>query len=169
MTTRMSVLSAAAAAAFILTGCATDSEQAKTDKPKWPQPEAASVWSYIESHDYRENWSFWPGKGELYKGQEPHGALLTTYVNDLAKDALTNKADKMPRGSVIVKENYGPDKKLAATTVMYKAEKGYNPDHNDWFFMKRLADGSVEASGRVDSCQACHSSSQRDYLMTPLP
>lgn len=168
MTAAKPILTAAAIALFSLTGCATESEMDKSDQPKWPKPEAASVWSYIESHDYRENWGYWPGKGALYKGQEPHGALLTTYVNDLAKDALTNKADKMPHGSVIVKENYGPDKKLAAITVMYKAEDGYNPEHNDWFFMKRLADGTVEASGRVDSCQSCHRSSKRDYLMTPL-
>lgn len=159
----------AAAAVFIgFAGCVADTGADTTGKPKWPKPEAASVWSYVESHDYRENWSYWPGKSELYQGQEPHGALLTTYVNDLAKDALTDRADKMPRGAVIVKENYGPDKQLGAITVMYKAEQGYNPEHNDWFWMKRLPDGTVEAAGRVDSCQACHGSSQRDYLMTPL-
>lgn len=157
------------AAAIALTGCATDTQMDTSAKPKWPEPEAASLWSYMQSHDYRKNWSYWPGKGELYKGQEPHGALLTTYVNDLAKDALTNRSDEMPRGAVIVKENYGPDKELAAITVMYKAEEGYNPGHNNWFWMKRLRDGTVEASGRVDSCQSCHASSERDYLMTPLP
>jgi len=167
--TRVIALAAAAATA-LLTGCATEAEKQNTAQtPKWPDAEAASVWSYIESHDYRKDWSFWPGKGELYQGQEPHGALLTTYVNELANDALTSGADKMPRGATIVKENYSPDKELAAVTVMYKAEQGYNPDHNDWFWMKRLADGTVEASGRVDSCQACHRSSERDYLMTPLP
>jgi len=158
-----------AAGALVLTGCATETEKAESDKPKWPETQASSVWSYIETHDYQENWSFWPGKGELYKGQEPHGALLTTYLNGPARDALTKRADEMPRGAVIVKENYAPDKGLAAVTVMYKAEEGYNPDHNDWFWMKRLADGTVEASGRVDSCQSCHSASEKDYLMTPLP
>lgn len=162
---------AMAAVAFVAAsaGCTTETQTEASDKQKWPKPEAASVWSYIESHDYRANWSFWPGKGELYEGQEPHGALLTTYVNDLARDALTNEAREMPRGAVIVKENYGPDRTLAAITVMYKAGDGYNTEYNNWFWMKRLADGTVEASGRVDSCQACHGSSRRDYLMTPLP
>lgn len=134
-----------------------------------PQPEAQAVWSHLQAVSYSENWSYWPGTDERYEGTEPHGALLTTYVNPLAEDALTSRAAEMPTGSIIVKENYSPQQELAAVTVMYKADDGYNPDHGDWFWLKRLADGTVEASGKVDSCQACHQASQHDYLLTPLP
>ncbi len=36
--------------------------------------------------------------GEYYTGNEPHGMLLTTYLNDLALDALTNAAGEMHVG-----------------------------------------------------------------------
>ena len=42
----------------------------------------------------------------------------------------------MPSGAIIVKENYTPAGELAATTVMYK-KSGYNPDHNDWFWINQ--------------------------------
>ena len=92
--------------------------------------------------------------------------LLTTYVNELALDALTNKAGTMRAGAIVVKENYMPDSMLAAITIMYKVD-GYNTDVGDWFFVKRLADGTVEAQGRVGGCQGCHAQrADNDYLFT---
>lgn len=133
-----------------------------------PEPKAKAVWDYLQQQNYPENWAYWPGTEAFYEGTEPHGALLTTYVNAVAGEALVDKPSSMPAGSMIVKENYSPDKELAAVTVMYKAE-GYNPEHNDWFWLKRLPDGRVEASGKVESCQGCHQTSETDYLMTELP
>jgi hypothetical protein len=62
----------------------------------------------------------------------------------------------MPAGAMIVKENYGPDKKtLMAVTPMYKV-KGYNPDAGDWFWAKYGPDGADMASGKVQGCIDCH-------------
>jgi len=133
-----------------------------------PAPEADAVWKYLSEAEYQRNWSHWPGKEPLYEGAEPHGVLLATYVNPVAQEALEGGKGELPEGSIIVKENYTPQEELAAVTVMFKST-GYNPDHNNWFWLKRLANGTVEASGRVDSCQACHMASKRDYLMTAIP
>ena len=65
--------------------------------------------------------------------------LLTTYLNPAA---LTGKAGRMPNDAFIVKENYTAEGEFAANTVMYNKE-GYNPHHNDWFWLKVLADGTV--------------------------
>ena len=131
-----------------------------------PDTTAQALWAHMEEAGYTENWTLWPDKGALYMGTEPHGMLLTTYLNDLALDAVTNKAGAMSAGAIVVKENYMPDSTLAAITIMYKSE-GYNPDANDWFFVKRLADGTVEASGRVGMCQGCHAQvADNDYLFT---
>ena len=47
---------------------------------------------------------------------------------------------------------------------MYKVE-GYNPEHNDWFWLKVLADGTVDCDGRVEGCQECHSAlKSNDYV-----
>lgn len=143
-------------------------EQAETDEPAAMMPDttAAAVWAHLQEANYQQNWQLWPGKGRLYTGGEPHGMLLTTYVNTSAHDAATTRAGSMPVGAIVVKENYMPDSTLAAVTVMYKTQ-GYNPDHNDWFFIKRLADGTVEASGRVQGCQDCHMARRdNDYILT---
>lgn len=141
-----------------------------------PDTTGASVWQYLEASDYRDTWSAWPGKGMLYEGQEPHGMLLTTYLNRTAMQGLENKDGVMPYGAVVVKENYLPDTTLAAITVMFKVED-FNPRHNDWFFSKhqptgevqRDPDGLITLEGRVPACESCHAvQSANDYLYTGL-
>ena len=138
-----------------------------------PAPAGKDLWNYLTKVDYRESFSLWPGRGKLYKGTEPHGMLLTTYVNKTALEAIQEKKGTMPAGAIVVKENYKPDKKLAAITVMYKVAD-YNPDHNDWFFTKHLPDGTLDKmpngmamEGKLPGCQGCHSARRdNDYLFT---
>lgn len=133
---------------------------------KVPPTEAKAFWEYITKTSPFTGWEMWPGKGKLYQGTEPHGSLLTTYVNKTAYDAITSKAGMLPPGSIVVKENFMPDKTLAAITVMYKVE-GYNPEAGDWFWAKYLPDGKVEASEKVGMCIGCHGSMKaNDYIMT---
>lgn len=162
----------AAIATVLLAACGGEEREQPVEEAvqqvALPDTTADAVWSYLESADYAANWDMWPGKERFYAGTEPHGMLLTTYVNSAANDALANWTQSMPEGAIIVKENYMPDSTLAAVTVMYKSP-GYNPEHNDWWFLKRLADGTVEASGRVEGCQNCHGGAKaNDYIMTPI-
>jgi hypothetical protein len=130
-----------------------------------PKPEAAELYTYIANQNPYTKWQMWPGKGKLYKGTEPHGALLTTYVNEFAHRSASQKT-RMPDGAMIVKENYTADGKLSALSVMYKV-KGYNPDKGDWFWGQYDPDGSVKAAGRIDSCIACHEKRKdNDYIFT---
>lgn len=139
-----------------------------------PDTTGAAMWAHMQEADYRENWELWPGLGEFYQGNEPHGMLLTTYVNDVAKRALDAGSVLMPEGAVVIKENYMPNRDLAAITVMYK-RSGYNAEHNDWFFTKFLPDGSLDTmpngmamEGRLPGCQNCHMGRQSfDYLYSP--
>jgi hypothetical protein len=129
---------------------------------------AAALWSHLQDERYRENWTMWPGKGQLYTGTEPHGMLLTTYANDVAYDALLNgQAASLPAGSIIVKENYMPDSTFAAATVMYKVP-GYNPEHQDWLFAKYDPQGAPEDFGRAAMCQACHQQAASGYVYTAV-
>ena len=138
-----------------------------SDGPELPATTSASVLAYLEEVDYQNNddWKLWPGVGEKYQGSDPHGMLLTTYLSPSAFEAVEEDAAVMPDGAIIVKENYTPEGNLAANTVMYK-KSGYNPDHNDWFWLKVLADGTVEKEGQVEGCQMCHGDS-RDYVWGP--
>lgn len=123
---------------------------------KLPPPDAHSLWSYMtQTHPYQK-WSYWPGHEGIYPGKSPHGKYLKLYVNDIAlKAARSHKP--MPDGAIIVKENYGKDKKtLMAITPMYRV-KGYNPSAGDWFWVKYKPNGKAMASGKVQSCIKCHS------------
>lgn len=131
-----------------------------------PQADGAALWAYLESVDVAANWQLWPGKGQLYAGQEPHGMLLTTYLSPSAHEALMNGAGSMPSGAIIVKENYMPDSTLAATTVMYKVD-GFDPANNNWFWLKRLADGTIEVEGMGSGCITCHAAQRNnDFVFT---
>jgi len=74
----------------------------------------------------------------------------------------------MPEGAIIVKENYGKDKKtLMAVTPMYRI-KGYNPEGGDWYWAKYGADGTVLKAGKVKGCIDCHSVQKtKDWIFTP--
>ena len=136
----------------------------KPEPPAPPEASASALMAYLEEVDYRENWALWPGLGEKYSAREPHGTLITTYLNPSALDALVSKNGIMPEGAIIVKENYTSDGEFEAHTVMYK-KSGFNPDHNDWFWLKVLEDGTVEEEGRSESCLACHGQVEvNDYV-----
>lgn len=138
-----------------------------------PDTTGASMWAYLQAANYGSSWDLWPGKGRLYPGNQPHGMLLTTYMNDVAMGAVASHTGTMPAGAIIVKENYMPDSTLAAVTVMFKVP-GYNADHADWFFTKHLPSGQLDTmpngmamEGRLPGCQNCHMGvAANDYLFT---
>lgn len=158
---------------LIYSGCQKKEEATKA-KPEAQKEEAAkmapaaegmALWTYLKQIDYTKL-PMWPGKEAFYPGTQPHGALLTTYVNETALTDIQAKKGTLSAGSIIVKENYMPDKKLAAVTVIYKVE-GYNPNANDWFWAKYAPDGKIEAEGKVAGCIGCHGQKKdNDYLFT---
>ncbi len=131
-------------------------------------PFEVRFWDYLTKAPKRyDEWGPFAGKpDDGYEGREPHGAWLRVYANRVAR----RNPKRLPYGSIIIKENYGPDKKtLAAITVMYRS-KGYDPAHNNWYFVKFLSNGDVartsadEGSRRIAGrrntakCIECHSS-----------
>ena len=165
----------------VFAGCAPSDEAEVEEAEPTPQAPAiaeadttgAAIWAHLQESDYQNSWTLWPGKGELYTGQEPHGMLLTTYLNDVALQALTSGGSLMPPGAIVVKENYRPDSTLAAVTTMFKVA-GYNTEVNDWFFTKHLPSGELDQTptgmaleGRLPGCTNCHRVVQtNDYLYT---
>ncbi len=127
---------------------------AQTD-PTQSKANGTVLYNYITNESNYKQWQLWPGTTQLYPGKPPHGAFLTTYVSDDAFSSLEAKEGSLPDGSIIVKENYMPDKTLAALTVMYK-EAGYDPQNNDWFWAKYAPNGTVQAEGKIAGCITCH-------------
>ncbi len=137
---------------------------------------AGDLWDKIQGENYRSTWKMWPGKTAFYKGTHPHGALLTTYVTDSAYSAIKDKKGAIPNGGILIKENYMPNKKLGAITVMQKI-KGYNPEKGDWFWVKFAPDGTpmtmekdgmkMTLAGKVPGCIGCHSGqAANDFIFT---
>lgn len=162
-----------------VSGRATDAQDpAVQPVASLPVPDtlAAAVRAHLRAVDYRNTWSRWPGLAPYYDGSEPHGLLLTTYANDIVQETLHAGLNVMPSGAMVVKENYAPDSTLVATTVMYK-QAGYDPDHNNWFFVKFGPGWDVDSgpdgaplAGRVPGCQNCHGGqADVDYLYSPRP
>ncbi|MFP3941324.1 MAG: cytochrome P460 family protein [Thermoanaerobaculia bacterium] len=159
---RATVLGAALAAVTLLAGGAL--VHAAQDGP----PDAQALWQHLEEEDYQSWPSYAGAPDDLYEGQRPHGALLRTYANGPA----AANPDDLPEGSIVVKENYTPQRELAAITVMQKSS-GYDPANQDWFWVKYDPDGSVaqengtELAGKVQSCIGCHASAAGDdYVYT---
>ena len=124
------------------------------------------LWKFITQEKPYTRWALWPGKGKLYEGTEPHGMLLTTYVSKGALKVIQKKKGKFAGSAMIVKENYMPDKTLAAITVMYKARL-FNPEAGDWFWAKYAPDGTVQKAGKVEGCINCHSdAADNDWVFT---
>lgn len=131
-----------------------------------PKPDGKELYNYITNENNYKKWNGWPGKEALYPGREPHGSLLTTYVTEDAFSAIKDKKGILPHGSIIVKENYNADAVLMGITVMYKV-KGYDAEHNDWFWARYSAEDGVFAEGKVNECIDCHAKRKdNDYLWT---
>ncbi|MDX1711131.1 MAG: cytochrome P460 family protein [Rhodovibrionaceae bacterium] len=121
-----------------------------------------------------------------YEGTQPHGKVLEFLETEVTYEGHT--------GLVMVKKNYRGEgdpeevehavledrqKHLASVTVMLRREDGYDPDHQNWFWAKYNADGSLatnpkdmKLAGRVakgadKGCIACHQAAPGgDYVFT---
>jgi hypothetical protein len=102
----------------------------------------------------------------MYPGHSPHGSYMKLYANGPAIKAAKAKRP-MPDGAILVKENYGDDKKtLLAVTPMYKTA-GYNPEGGNWFWVKYGPDGKIFAEGKVEGCIGCHSAmKEKGWIFT---
>ena len=107
---RFTLLPLVLVVALGLAACASDEDPVEpVDEPiepdmvettAGPDTTGAAVWAFLGDETYQTNWGLWPDKGEFYTGQEPHGMLLTTYLNATAMEALQGGATEMPAGAV---------------------------------------------------------------------
>jgi len=127
----------------------------------------------------------------FFGGARPHGEILELAYQNLAVNGHT--------GFIVVKKNYsGPGvseeavardraRYLTDITVMFEREAGYDPDNQNWFWVKYKPGGSLDArqvegtkvalAGRIAKgrpgeenrgCIYCHASAGgRDYIFYP--
>jgi hypothetical protein len=130
-----------------------------------PGPDGEQLNNYIMKDNPYSKWKLFPGTKQMQKSADPHGAFVTIYANDVAVKSAAEKKG-YAEGSVIVKENYSPEKKLLALTTMYKV-KGSNPEGGDWFYLRSAPDGKVGGAGKLDGCMKCHAKAKNtDYVFS---
>ena len=130
-----------------------------------------------------EDYESWPMASGFYEGRSPHGAFLRVYYNMVTIDGTPYH--------IIVKDNYrgegatmedvknAPDEHLASVTIMLEREEGYDPDNQNWFWVKYAPDGSIMsnpkgmamagkvAKGSDKGCISCHANAKdNDYLFS---
>ena len=131
-----------------------------------PSADAGKLWTYMTETNHYQGWGYWPGYAGMYPGKSPHGKYLKLFANPIALKAA-REGKPMPDGAILVKENYGGDKKtLKAVTPMYKV-KGYNPEGGDWFWVKYGPNGKIQAAGKPKGCVDCHRAvKDKDWVFT---
>jgi hypothetical protein len=143
---------------------------AKEAEPKLPalgaqEISGATLWKRISSETHYDDYASWPGLKGMQQGQSPHGKYHEIYINSTLASALPIADRIAPDGAIVVKENFGADKKLASLTVMAKA-KGYNPEYGDWFWAAYDPQGKVLIEGKVEGCYECHAGMKdNDFLI----
>ncbi len=125
-----------------------------------------------------------------YETPPPHGNIVETLSGKITVNGR--------RALVIVKKNFGergenrgktsvadvagnPDKWMTSVTVMFKREKGYDPDNQNWFWAKYTPSGTLMknpkgmalagrvAKGTDKACIACHVAAPGDdYVYTDI-
>jgi cytochrome P460 len=156
----------AAAVGFVLTETAAFSQgsgSSRVNPPQQPRrPQTAEefardFWQFVTRPDSGySTWKVMPGQAPA--AENPHGAAGQTYANPVA----TGNLQAPPFGSILVRENLGPDQKTSSgTSVMYRVQ-GTDPKNFDWYWMQFQPDGSIAQkdgkllAGRVTSCIECH-------------
>ncbi|HET6362551.1 MAG TPA: hypothetical protein VFH11_10895, partial [Gemmatimonadota bacterium] len=153
-------------AALLLAACQGAVEEAAAPAPpaadrpvqapsfEGEEPTGEAIFAWLNAERYRETWELLPGTLPLHSGAEPHGALLTTYANPLALEAIERAALSMPPGAAIAVEDHLADSTLSTISVMVRLTDP-DPESGEWHFGRFGSAGEVEA-GPMDSCRSCH-------------
>lgn len=147
---------------------------------------ATTLFEIVNAAPYTD-WAFEPGVPEgYYVGQEPHGLILRSYVDETAMADIGSGAEAFSAGALIVKENHAPgdidtasmepqspvenfDGDLGSLTYMVKIP-GYNAEAGDWFWAKIQPDGTIDAAGKPAGCIGCHDQvSDNDWVFNAAP
>ena len=90
-----------------------------------------------------------PGDADTYLGIDPDADSTASFTE----------------GALLVKENLDADGNPDGFFAMYKAAEGYDPEGNDWYWLRVDVAGNVGDSGKVGFCKDCHSgTSETDFV-----
>ena len=160
------LLPAPLAMAALLAGCRGATEEVPAPAPPTAMEPAPgrpfegvpatgeAIFAWLNGERYRETWELLPGTSPMHEGTDGHGALLTTYTDPVAMEAIERAAPSMPPGAAIVVEDYLADSSLSTVSVMVRAHDP-GDESGEWHFTRFGSAGEVEA-WTMDACRGCH-------------
>lgn len=150
---------------FLLFGCNEKNTEIKYQPLTKDEISAERVWQRVTKEYNYEQFPEWPGYNGVQPGQSPHGRFHEIYINPILYNALPVNDRIAPDGSIILKENFNIDLEIVAITVMVKV-KDYDPEHNDWYWIKYTEDGEPLNEGKLGLCINCHQGvKDNDYVI----
>ena len=118
---------------------------------------------FVEEH-YKE-YPFWPGHEGVRRGQFHGEVYHRVYINPILHNALPQKSNTAPLGSIIVKESLDGSKAVVSLNVMVKTT-GVNTTGNHWYWASFSKDRDVITAGTLERCIDCHSGvKDNDFIM----
>lgn len=155
---RVGVLGIGLVTAIALGGAAAVVEAQKTTLPTGPY----------------KGYKRWTRMNETAVYSATHGdSFVFTYMSPTGLPAAKTGKFPFPVGTVIVKEAYENNGckpgAPGAVFVMEKRAKGYDPNANDWHWVRYNPDGTLwgegTSQGQMDFCAACHEVAKvNDYV-----
>lgn len=121
---------------------------------------AAGLTAFVRSGEYKS----WRAEPQVHASTGPHGNVRS-YVNEVLYGSLKAGNAVHPRGSVVVKELYGPSAELSGHAVDVKEEgsgqwvffEGFVPNYSRPYYYR----------GTSNLCADCHANGGVDYVLTP--
>jgi len=101
-----------------------------SDEPRGSQHALADTVTFYVPAEHRE----------LYLSIDPDAPTAVTF----------------PEGALLVKENLDAEGNSDGYFAMYKAFEGYDPEGNDWYWLRVDGAGAVGNAGAVGFCKDCH-------------
>lgn len=165
MKSRARYMAATVATAMVAGAIAISSATAQDDDAAY----AAALWDEISHVSLVGPHAI--GAVPYAREGQAHAATLVTLqgivtVGDHTGVAIVKRGytDDATRGGIIS----DPNANLAAITVMYQREAGYDSDNNDWFWAMYTPAGEIAmmgdmpAAGRPEGCIGCHANAPGD-------
>jgi len=151
-------------------GAETGAEPAGVDSPEPSACAAANVTEegQVSDEDARHamrlfrQYRTWERANAQPYESEPHGLLLTDFVNNLARDAWLARRG-YPVGAALAAEGWRKNVR-AMVWLMEKRPPGFDSEHGDWWYATVDPDGKVRNAGRVAACIDCHATAANDYV-----
>jgi len=88
----------------------------------------------------------------------PHAVSNRARAGSVAQRALHSRP--RPWSELFRGARYGGSREVLSA--------GFDAANNDWYWLKRGADGKVQAEGNVAGCIGWHQPAKRDYVLTSV-